>query len=51
MAYSILQSLVQIMEQAGISCTMLGSKEWCRGYLLYGAGFKDNIVKLARHNV
>ncbi|MCS7178375.1 MAG: (Fe-S)-binding protein [Anaerolineae bacterium] len=51
MAYSIPQSLVQILEQAQISYTLLGSEEWCCGYPLYGAGFKDDIAELARHNV
>jgi len=51
MAYSIPQSLVQILEQAHVSYTLLGSEEWCCGYPLYGAGFKDDIAELARHNV
>ncbi len=51
MAYSIPQSLVQILEQADVPYTLLGSEEWCCGYPLYGAGFQDEMVELARHNV
>lgn len=51
MAYSIPQSLVQILEQAHIPYTLLGSEEWCCGYPLYGAGFQDEMVELAQHNV
>ncbi len=51
MAYSIPQSLVQILEQAHVSYTLLGSEEWCCGYPLYGAGMKDEMIELAHHNV
>jgi heterodisulfide reductase subunit D len=51
MAYSIPQSLVQIFEQAHVGYSLLGSEEWCCGYPLYSAGMKDEMVKLAQHNV
>ncbi len=51
MAYSIPQSLVQTLEQAGVTYTTLGGEEWCCGYPLYSAGMKDNMAELARHNI
>lgn len=51
MAYSIPQSFVQTLEQAGITYTTLGGEEWCCGYPLYGAGMKDRVAELARHNI
>lgn len=49
--YSIPQSLVQVLEGAGVDFTTLGREEWCCGYPLYAAGMKEGIPKLARHNV
>jgi len=49
--YSIPQSLVQVLEGAGVDFTTLGREEWCCGYPLYAAGMKEGISKLARHNV
>jgi len=51
MAYSIPQSLVQVLEQAKVTYTTMGGEEWCCGYPLYGAGMKDQVAKLARHNI
>jgi heterodisulfide reductase subunit D len=51
MAYSIPQSFVQILEQAGLTYTNLAGEEWCCGYPLYGAGLAGEIAELARHNV
>jgi len=51
MAYSIPQSLVQIMEQAGVTYTTLGGEEWCCGYPLYLAGMQERVAELARHNI
>ncbi|HUV72914.1 MAG TPA: (Fe-S)-binding protein [Anaerolineae bacterium] len=51
MAYSIPQSFVQILEQAGLTYTNLAGEEWCCGYPLYGAGLEGEIAELARHNV
>ncbi|MDE3088441.1 MAG: (Fe-S)-binding protein [Chloroflexota bacterium] len=50
-AYSIPQSLVQVLEQAKITYTTLGGEEWCCGYPLYGAGMKSEVANLARHNI
>jgi heterodisulfide reductase subunit D len=51
MAYSIPQSFVQILEQAGLTYTNLAGEEWCCGYPLYGAGLEGEIAELVRHNV
>nr|HID14344.1 (Fe-S)-binding protein [Anaerolineae bacterium] len=50
-AYSIPQSLVQVLGHANVEFTTLGGEEWCCGYPLYVAGMGERIVKLARHNV
>jgi heterodisulfide reductase subunit D len=50
-AYSIPQALVQILERAGTSFTTMGGQEWCCGYPLYGAGMKNLVADLARHNL
>ncbi len=51
MAYSIPQSLVQILEQAKVSYATLGGAEWCCGYPLYGAGMGSEVANLAQHNL
>jgi heterodisulfide reductase subunit D len=51
MAYTIPQSFVQVLEQAGISYTTMGGEEWCCGYPLFGAGMKGDVEALARHNM
>jgi heterodisulfide reductase subunit D len=49
--YRIPQLLVQILEQAKVKFTTLGSEEWCCGYPLYAAGMGERLAELARHNV
>jgi heterodisulfide reductase subunit D len=51
MAYSIPQSFVQILEQAGVTYSTMGGEEWCCGYPLFGAGMKEDVAKLAQHNI
>jgi Fe-S oxidoreductase len=51
MAYSIPQSFVQILEQAGVTYTTMGGEEWCCGYPLYGAGMNADVAELAEHNI
>jgi len=50
-AYSIPQAFVQILEKAGITYTTMGGEEWCCGYPLYGAGMREDVAELARHNI
>jgi heterodisulfide reductase subunit D len=49
--YSIPQSLVQVMDKAGVEFTTLGGDEWCCGYPLHIAGMGDRMAALAKHNV
>jgi Fe-S oxidoreductase len=51
MAYSIPQSFVQILEQAGVPYATMGGEEWCCGYPLFGAGMKADVAELAQHNI
>jgi heterodisulfide reductase subunit D len=50
-AYSIPQSLVQVLDRAEVAFGTLGGEEWCCGYPLYVAGMGDRMAELARHNV
>jgi Fe-S oxidoreductase len=50
-AYSIPQSLVQVLGRADVEFTTLGGEEWCCGYPLYVAGMGARMAELARHNV
>lgn len=50
-SYSIPQSLVQVMERAGVDYMTLGGEEWCCGFPLIIAGMGDAAVEMARHNV
>jgi heterodisulfide reductase subunit D len=43
--------LTQIFEQAELDFTLLGEEEWCCGFPLFGAGFKDATQEFIRHNV
>jgi heterodisulfide reductase subunit D len=51
MVYGIPQSMVQIMDRAGVDFTTLGGEEWCCGYPLFLAGMEDLLVPLMTHNV
>jgi len=50
-AYSIPQSLVQIMMNLGEDFTILGSEERCCGYPLYSAGMEEQLFSFAEHNM
>jgi heterodisulfide reductase subunit D len=50
-SYSIPQSVVQILEQAGVDYLTMGGDEWCCGFPLIIAGMGDAAVEVARHNV
>ncbi len=50
-SYSIPQSLVQVMERAGVDYMTLGGEEWCCGFPLVIAGMGDDAGDIVRHNV
>jgi Fe-S oxidoreductase len=50
-SYGIPQSVVQILEQAGVDYMTMGGEEWCCGFPLIIAGMGDAAVESARHNV
>lgn len=51
MAYSIPQSMSQILDKLDIPFATMGSNEWCCGFPLTIAGMADDAVEMARHNV
>lgn len=51
MAYSIPQSLAQIMERIEVPFATLGGEEWCCGFPLLIAGMPAEAETLMRHNV
>jgi len=50
-AYSIPQSMVELLDRAQVDFTVLGGDEWCCGYPLYVAGMRDRMAELARCNL
>jgi Fe-S oxidoreductase len=51
MVYGIPQSMVQVMNRAGVDFAALGGEEWCCGYPLFSAGMENLVVDLMAHNV
>jgi len=51
MSYAIPQSLIAVLESAGVRFTTLGDDEWCCGYPLLMAGQLRQAETLIRHNV
>jgi heterodisulfide reductase subunit D len=50
-SYSVPQSVVQVLERAGVDFMTLGGEEWCCGFPLIIAGMGDAAVESVRHNV
>jgi heterodisulfide reductase subunit D len=50
-SYGIPQSVVEILERAGVDYMTLGGEEWCCGFPLIIAGMGDAAVESVRHNV
>lgn len=51
MVYGIPQSMVQVMDRAGVDFATLGGEEWCCGYPLFTAGMEGLVADLMAHNV
>jgi Fe-S oxidoreductase len=51
MVYGIPQSMVQVMDRAGVDFATLGGEEWCCGYPLFSAGMEGLVAELMTHNV
>jgi heterodisulfide reductase subunit D len=50
-SYSVPQSMVQILDRAGVDFMTLGGEEWCCGFPLIIAGMGEAAVESVRHNV
>jgi heterodisulfide reductase subunit D len=50
-SYKVPQSLVQILDRAGVDYALLGGAEWCCGYPMFINGELDRARDLMRHNV
>ncbi len=50
-SYGIPQSMVQVLERAGVDYMTLGGEEWCCGFPLIIAGMRDAADEAVRHNV
>jgi heterodisulfide reductase subunit D len=50
-SYSVPQSIVQVMDSAGVDYMTLGGEEWCCGFPLMIAGMGDAAAESVRHNV
>jgi heterodisulfide reductase subunit D len=50
-SYSVPQSVVQVLDRAGVNFMTLGGEEWCCGFPLIIAGMGDAAVESVRHNV
>ncbi|MBN1179618.1 MAG: (Fe-S)-binding protein [Anaerolineae bacterium] len=50
-SYSVPQSMVEVLEHAGVDYMTMGGEEWCCGFPLIIAGMGDAAVECVRHNV
>jgi len=51
MVQKIPQSLVRILESAGVDFTILAGEEWCCGFPLIGAGVSEKAHEMMEHNL
>lgn len=50
-SYSVPQSIVEVLDRAGVDFMVLGGEEWCCGFPLIIAGMGDAAVESVWHNV
>jgi heterodisulfide reductase subunit D len=51
LAQKIPVALAEVLDASGVDFTLLGEEEWCCGFPLLGAGLKDMLEPLVRHNL
>ena len=49
--FKIPRSMVKLFQYAGVDFALMGEDEWCCGYPLLGAGFKEEAMQFAEHNI
>jgi heterodisulfide reductase subunit D len=50
-SYSVPQSVVQVLDRAGVDFMTLGGEEWCCGFPLVIAGMGEEALESVHHNV
>lgn len=51
MVQDIPRSFVRILQSCGVEFSLLGGKEWCCGYPLLSAGYKEDALRFMAHNM
>jgi len=49
--FKIPRSMVRLFQIAGVDFALMGEDEWCCGFPLLGAGFKEEAIQFAEHNI
>jgi len=49
--FKIPRSAVKLFQKAEIDFALMGEDEWCCGFPLLGAGFKEDAMSFAEHNI
>jgi len=49
--FKIPRSVVRLFQIAGVDFALMGEDEWCCGFPLLGAGFKEEAMQFAEHNI
>ena len=49
--FKIPRSMVKLFQIAGVDFALMGEDEWCCGFPLLGAGFKEETMQFAQHNI
>lgn len=50
-AIKIPQSMIKLFQRSREDFSLMGSKEWCCGFPLLAAGFKEDAMRFAEHNI
>ena len=49
--FKIPRAMVRLFQIAGVDFALMGEDEWCCGFPLLGAGFKEEAMQFAEHNI